>query len=155
MNRGAILAVLAIIATAFVIVRLQRVRFRVRSRMSGRPALTCEAFGARYFSDDQAAIADRMREILAHHVPLDLSRLAPEDRLLVDLEMDVLRHGSSFRFFLDLEAEFEIELDDRLLDEDVTMGEIVETIARGRHASQITSLGQTTSTPLRANEDPL
>lgn len=46
--------------------------------------------------------------------------------------MESLSRGSSYRFFLDLEREFELELDDRLLDNDVTIGEIVDVIARAR-----------------------
>ena len=132
MNRVAVLAALAVVLSVVFAVRSRRTRRRVASRMAGRPELSCAAFGERHFEPAQAEVAARVRQILSRHVRLDLSRLAPEDRPLADLEMETLNRGSSYRFFLDLEREFECELEDGLLDEDVTMREIVQAIAASR-----------------------
>jgi len=79
---------------------------RVLRKMEGRESLTHDQFGQKFFPTEKARIASRIRELLSRHVPIDLSRVHPDDHLLNDLHLQVLNSMALFQFRMDLEEEF-------------------------------------------------
>lgn len=105
------------------------VRRRVLKRMQVRPARTPEKFGHDLFRPESAHIAARIREILARHLNVDLSRLSPDDTF-VDLEMAELDSMATVGFVLDLEREFAIKIPDRDADRIKTFRDVVEYVSQ-------------------------
>lgn len=83
---------------------------RARAHLAPRPPLDPTAFAATYFPADHAALARRLHELLAPHLPLDLTRLHPDDRLVEDLRMDALDSMSTIEFILAVEKEFSLKI---------------------------------------------
>jgi acyl carrier protein len=104
------------------------VRHRVLKRMQFRPTRTPEQFGKDLFPVESAHIAVRIREILARHVTVDLSRLSPEDTF-VDLEMAELDSMATVGFVLDLEREFGIKIPDRDAERLKAFRDVVQYVA--------------------------
>jgi hypothetical protein len=62
---------------------------RATDHMAGHPSLDDEQFGSTYFAAGRdAKIAIRLRHILADHLPVDISRLHPDDNLIREIQMD-------------------------------------------------------------------
>ena len=104
------------------------VRRRVLKRMQSRPARTPEQFGHDLFSPESAEIATKVREILARHLTVDLSRLSPEDTF-VDLQMAELDSLATVGFVLDLERDFGIRISDRDAERMRTFRDVVEYVS--------------------------
>jgi acyl carrier protein len=105
------------------------VRRRVLKRMQCRPPRTPEEFGHDLFRPDLAQVAAKVREILARHLTVDLSRLSPEDTF-VDLEMAELDSMASVGFILDLEREFGINIPDDDAARIKTFRDVVEYVSQ-------------------------
>jgi acyl carrier protein len=81
-------------------------RKKALSHLQNRPALNVEEFGRHFSPPDRAQIASQLREILAHHIFVDLSQLDPDDKLVEDIRMDALDSMSTVEFVLEVEKEF-------------------------------------------------
>lgn len=84
----------------------------------------------RYFSGPQAAVAEKLRGILTRHLPVDLSRLHPDDGLVEDLRMDALDSLSTVEFILAIEQELGIRIPNQVASRMRTFREVVEFVAR-------------------------
>jgi acyl carrier protein len=104
------------------------VRRRVLKRMRSRPARTPEQFGDDLFPPESAQFAAKIREILARHLTVDLSRLSPDDTF-VDLEIAELDSLATVGFVLDLEREFGIQISDRDAERIKTFRDVVEYVS--------------------------
>src|SRR5450432_4182672 len=49
-------------------------KVKALSFMAGRPAFNEKEFAGQFYSGDRAEIAAKLREILSHHIPVDLSQ---------------------------------------------------------------------------------
>ena len=104
------------------------VRRRVLRRMQSRAARTPDQFGQALFPPESAPIAAKIRQILARHLGLDLSRLSPEDTF-AELEMVALDSMATVGFVLDLEREFGIKIPDRDAEKMKTFRDVVDYVA--------------------------
>lgn len=102
---------------------------RALRHMQGRQALDDIEFGHHYFPPSQAAIAARIRQILATHISVDLSRLHPDDQLVEDIRMDALDSMSTVEFVLEVEGEFGVSIPDAVAEEMRTARDVVEYVA--------------------------
>lgn len=104
----------SVVGIGLLLVWLQErsVRRIVARRFRDRQPRTPEEFGRHYFSPDTSLVAMRLREILARHIEVDLSRLSPNDRFIEDLEMVELDSLSTVNFKVDIEREFGITIPD-------------------------------------------
>lgn len=90
--------------------REAREKRRAAQHMDGNPAFDSGDFGRHYFPASQAETASRLRELLAGCLPVDLSRLHPDDRLVDDLRMDALDSMSTVEFIIAVEKEFGVKI---------------------------------------------
>jgi acyl carrier protein len=127
MSGPVIIGILAALGGA-VWLRERTVRRRVLKRMQCRPARAPAQFGHDFFPPKSAHIAMKIREILARHLTVDLSRLSPEDTF-VDLEMEELDSMATVGFVLDLEREFGIKIPDRDAERMKTFRDVVEYVS--------------------------
>jgi acyl carrier protein len=102
---------------------------RALMHMADRPALNDPEFGRTFFSADRTEIAIKLREILAHHIPIDLSQIQPNDRLVDDLRMDALDSMSTVEYILEIEKEFAIKIPDSVAEKMRTFKDIVDYVA--------------------------
>ncbi len=107
------------------------VRRRVLRRFESRPTRTAEIFGRDFFPQESAPIAARIREILARHLSVDLSRLSPEDTF-VDLEVAELDSLATVGFVTELEQEFNISISDRDIAKLKTFRDVVEYVSKAK-----------------------
>ncbi len=129
-----IAVVLAIAAVVLAIAPLlwlhdRSIRRLVAKRMRPREARTAEEFGRHFFTQDTMSIATRLREILARHIEVDLSRLHPDDRFIEDLEMSELDSLSTVNFAVDIEREFGITIPDADAARLKTFSDVVEYVS--------------------------
>ena len=87
-------------------------RRRALDHLAQHPPLDPAVFGQTYFPADQAEVARRLRELLTPHLPFDLARLHPDDRLVEDLRMDELDSMATVEFILDVEKDFSVRIPD-------------------------------------------
>jgi acyl carrier protein len=115
-------------------VRISDAREKVRAltHMEGRPTLNEAEFGQYYFSAEQADIAARVRRILAVHIPVELSRLHPDDKLVEDIRMDALDSMSTVEFVLEVEKEFGISIPDSAAEGMRTSRDVINYIASAK-----------------------
>ena len=106
-----------------------REKERALRHMHERPLLDDTQFGQHYFPAEQSEIATRIRRILARHVPIDLSRLHPDDRLVENIRMDALDSMSTVEFVLEVEKEFGISIPDSVAEDMRTSRDIVDYVA--------------------------
>jgi acyl carrier protein len=113
-----------------------REKERALQHMHGRPPLDDTDFGQRYFRAEQSDIAARVRRILAGHIPVDLSRLHPDDKLVEDIRMDALDSMSTVEFVLEVEKEFGISIPDSVAAEMRTLRDVIDYVTA--HLSKVT-----------------
>jgi acyl carrier protein len=101
----------------------------VAKRMQAREAYSVDEFGRHFFTETTAPIALRLREILARHIQVDLSKLHPDDRFIEDLEMVELDSLSTVNFAVDVEREFGITIPDADAARLRTFGDVVEYVS--------------------------
>lgn len=94
-----------------------------------RPVLKEKEFGEHYFSPERAEIAIRLREILARHTQIDLSRMSPDDRFIEDLKMDDFDSLSTVNFIIEIEKEFGIEIPDSVAEKMINLQNVVDYVA--------------------------
>jgi acyl carrier protein len=107
-----------------------RDRARAIAHLAKSPALEPAAFATTYFPADQAAIARRLRELLIPHLPFDLARLHPDDRLFEDLRMDALDSMSTVDYRLSVEKEFSVKITDVEVANMRTLRDLTACVAR-------------------------
>jgi hypothetical protein len=109
----------------------QSVILRANRHVWGRPELTEDDFAARYFPEDQRAIAVTIRQLLAPYVPVNAGRIEPSDRLVEDLGLAArLSRGlDGVAFAQDIEQEFNIEFDQTDYYEMKTFRDMVNLVA--------------------------
>jgi acyl carrier protein len=98
--------------------------------MAGREPLSPEQFGAMLFPTEQAAIAARLRQLLAEETVIDLARLRPEDRPVADLRIDALDSLALSEYILAIESAYGIQLEDAEIASIRSFGELVELVSR-------------------------
>jgi acyl carrier protein len=98
--------------------------------MAGREPLSPEQFGATLFPAGQAAIAARLRELLAEETVIDLGRLRPQDRPVADLRIDALDSLALSEYILAIESSYGIKLEDAEIATIRSFGELVELVSR-------------------------
>lgn len=106
-----------------------REKERALEHMHRRPALDEAQFGQHYFPAEQADIAARIRQILARHIPIDLSRLHPDDRLCADIRMDELDSMATVEFVLAVEKEFGISISDSAAKDMRTLRDVIDYVS--------------------------
>jgi len=106
--------ILLFVAVAAFLVWLQEwsEKRRALRHMEGRQPLTDVEFGKQFFPPDRADIAARLRQIMARHIAVDLSRLHPDDLIVDDLRMDSLDSLATVEFLIEIEKEFGISVPD-------------------------------------------
>jgi acyl carrier protein len=103
-------------------------KHRVRQHLAGREPLTHDEFGRRFFPPERSAMAARVRRILSDHVPVDLSRLHPDDKLLEEIRMEGIDSLSTVEFILDVEREYGISIPDSASQQMITLRDLVNYI---------------------------
>ena len=102
---------------------------RAFDHMAGRPALNEAEFGEHYFPPDRAEIAAKLRTVLARHLPIDLSRMQPNDRFVDDLRMDALDSLSTVEFIIEVEKAFGIEIPNSTSEKMPAFQEVVDHVS--------------------------
>ena len=135
MSIAVAIGIVAVLAIGVLLWFQERsVRRLVAKRMQTRKAQTADEFGRHFFDDATAPIASRLREILARHIEVDLSRLRPDDRFIEDLEMVELDSLSAVNFAVDIEREFGISIPNADAARLKTFRDVVEYVSRAiRH----------------------
>jgi acyl carrier protein len=115
-------------------VRLAEVNEKERGQrhMEGREPLSDADFGRRFFSPQQAEIAAKLRVIMARHIPIDLSRLNPDDRIVEDIRMDALDSMATVEFILEIEKEFGISIPDTAAETMRTLRDVAQFVSQAK-----------------------
>jgi acyl carrier protein len=100
----------AVVAIFVVWLNSHRSRRQVLHRLCERLPLNDPEFGQSFFPAEEREVATRLKQILARHVEVDLSRLHPDDRFIQDLFMDELDSLATVEFVLDVEKCFSISI---------------------------------------------
>ena len=126
------IAVIAGLPASWIYTRRRDARDRARAiaHLTKNPPLEPAAFAATHFPADQAAIACRLRELLTPHLPFDLARLHPDDRLVEDLRMDALDSMSTVDYRLSVEKEFSVKITDVEFANMRTLRDLTACVAR-------------------------
>jgi acyl carrier protein len=103
---------------------------RAQRHMEGREPLNDKEFGRRFFSPQQAEIAAKLRVIMARHIPIELSRLNPDDRIVEDIRMDALDSMATAEFVLEIEKEFGISIPDAAAARMRTLRDVAEFVSQ-------------------------
>ena len=85
-------------------------RLRAIAHLQGHAQLDANQFAEMYFPPEHTEIAMRLRNILARHIPLNISGLHPDDKLVDDIRMDALDSLSTEEFLINVEKEFGITI---------------------------------------------
>lgn len=75
-------------------------------------------------------VARRLRELLTPHLPFDLARLHPDDRLIEDLRMDALDSMATLEFIFSVEKEFSIKLPEADFAQILTLRDLTACVVR-------------------------
>lgn len=105
---------------------------RALQHMAGRQPLADMEFGREFFPPGQAAIASKLRSIMSRHIPVDLSRLHPDDRIVEDIRMDALDSMSTVEFILDVEKEFGINIPDAAAEKMRTLRDAIDYVSAAK-----------------------
>ncbi len=93
------------------ILESRRIRRVVGEALRGRPPLTDEAFGVRFFDPAIAPIAARLRRLLAENLECDLAGLVPSDDFEQWLALSSGPDSAADGFFEEMAIEFELARD--------------------------------------------
>jgi acyl carrier protein len=102
---------------------------RALMHMAGRESLDHAQFGKQFFPGERAEIAAQLREIVAHHIPVDLSQMHPNDRFVQDLRMDALDSLSTVECVIEIEEKFEIKIPDSAAEKLLTFKDVVDYVS--------------------------
>jgi acyl carrier protein len=104
--------------------------------MQGRPSLTDEGFGNKFFPPDRSEIAARLRQIMSRHIAVDLSRLHPDDLIVEDIRMDSLDSMATVEFLIEIEQEFGISVSDAEAEQMRTLRAVVDYVYEATRGSR-------------------
>jgi acyl carrier protein len=126
--------VLVAIAISIYQVRLSDASEKQRALdyMAGRQPLADTQFGREFFPPEQADVASKLRRIMSRHIPVDLSRLHPDDRIVEDIRMDALDSMSTVEFILDVEKEFGISIPDAAAEKMRTLRDAIDYVSQAK-----------------------
>ena len=110
---------------------------RALAHMAGRPVLNEKEFGNQFFPEGRAEIAAKLRKILSRHLPVDLSRMQPNDRFVEDLRMDELDSMSTVEYVIEIEKEFGIEIPDSAAEKMLTFKSVVDYVSEAVKAKAV------------------
>jgi acyl carrier protein len=102
---------------------------RALTHMACRAALSEDEFSKQFFPSGRAEIAAKLRKILSRHIPIDLSKMQPNDRFVEDLRMDALDSMSTVEYVIEIEKEFEIKIPDSAAEKMLTFQSVVDYVA--------------------------
>ena len=105
---------------------------RALRHMAGRQPLTEIEFGRKFFPPQQAEVASKLRSIMTRHIPVDLSRILPDDRLVDDLRMDALDSMSTVEFVLEVEKEFDIRIPAAAAEKMRTLRDVIVYVSQAK-----------------------
>ena len=105
---------------------------RALKHMADRPPLTEWEFGQRFFPPEQAELAAKLRSILAQHIPVDLSRLHPDDRIVEDIRMDALDSFATVEFIVEVEKEVGISIPDAAAEKMRTLRDVIDYVSQAK-----------------------
>jgi acyl carrier protein len=130
---GAVVTAVGVwLSSRYVRITSAKEKERALRHMEGHPALDEIQFGQQYFSAGQADIAARVRRILAAYIPVELSRLHPDDKLVEDIRMDALDSMSTVEFVLEVEKEFGISIPNSAAEGMRTSRDVIDYIASAK-----------------------
>jgi acyl carrier protein len=67
---------------------------------------------------------------MSRHIPVDLSRLHPDDRIVEDIRMDALDSMSTVEFILEVEKEFGISIPDAAAEKMRTLRDAIDYVSQ-------------------------
>ncbi len=108
---------------------------KVLHLMAGRQAYTPQQFGEHFFPAEQAEVAARFRTLLSAHVPVDMTRLDPDDRLVQDLGIGQRDGLDTVALIQDAEREFGTSIPDVEAEKLLTVRQFVSYLARTRETA--------------------
>ena len=103
---------------------------RALHHVAGRQPLADTEFGREFFPPEQAEVASKLRSIMSRHIPVDLSRLHPDDRIVEDIRMDALDSMSTVEFILEVEKEFGISIPDAAAEKMRTLRDATDYVSQ-------------------------
>ncbi len=89
----------------------RRIRRVVMEALRGRPPLTDEEFGTRFYDPAIAPVASRVRRLLAEHLECDLAGMIPTDDFEDWLRLSSGPDSAADSFFEELATEFQLHRD--------------------------------------------
>ena len=112
--KAGLLGAIAVLLGSAVLLHDRSNRRKAERLLKKRPPLDPEAFGRQHFgeSERRAALATKLREALARHVPFSLDGLAPDDAFNEGLRMDQIDSMSNAEFIIDVEKTLGIKVAD-------------------------------------------
>lgn len=84
-------------------------RHFVRKRTAGRPSLTSQEFGQRYYPDN-SELAATVRDVLQKHIGIDLSKLEPSDQPVKNFYLGAFDGYATEDVIVDIEKAFGIQI---------------------------------------------
>jgi acyl carrier protein len=130
MQKWILLAGLVAVSVVGVLAVDRSEKRRALRHMADRDSLSPSQFANQFFSGEQIPVAEKLVELLARHLSVDLSRLHPEDRLVADLRMDALDSLSTVEFVLDIEKELNVRIPNEVAEKMFTFRQVVEFVSR-------------------------
>jgi len=124
-----VLGILALIGVGLWLHARSNVRL-AEQHMAGREAFAASDFGHQFFSERQAPVAARLRELLASETSIQLERMRPEDRPVHDLKIDELDSLAITEFLIAVEKDYGIELPETETARIRTFRDVVELVCR-------------------------
>jgi len=109
---GRIILAAAVVSGLLFTLLCDLVQKRIARRcLAGRPRRSSLEFGKEFYPD-RAVVAGAVRDILAEHLPVDLSQIEPSDEPVRDLRMDALDSMAVVELVIALEEHFRIKIED-------------------------------------------
>ena len=126
---GTIIGGIVAFSVLFVVLLDLRYKRTARRHLAGRPRRSSAEFG-REFYPGQASIAAEMRDILAEHLPVDLSQVEPSDQPVRDLRMDDLDSLATVDFVVALEGHFGIKIENADAEQMRTVDDVIRYVIK-------------------------
>lgn len=128
MNWFGLAVIVGVLLVALLLVD-RREKRRALRHMSGREPRSASSFAAHFFQGGEVLVAERLVDVLARHLAVDLSQLHPDDRLVQDLRMDALDSLSTVEFVLDIEEELGVKIPNEVGVKMLTLRDVVTFVA--------------------------
>lgn len=132
MGQGLAIAVIFMVSIAGVLMVSRSEKRRALRHMNGREPLSPAAFARQFFRGSEISIAEQLIGILSRHLPIDLGRLHPDDRLVEDLRMYALDSLSTTSFVIDIEKTMGMKIPNNVAEKIFTFRQVVQFVASAR-----------------------